>query len=150
MKRSQVFVMALLLLVGFSVTACSDGSHSPTASTKEESTLGGTTWVLTSYGKQGAEQPALEGTSVTAVFDEAEGVVNGSAGCNLYFASFTTGGSTLSVSEQVGTTMMYCEGFMEQEQQYLAALGASETYQRQGNQLHVMYSGDQVLNFVAE
>jgi len=79
----------------------------------------GRDWDLTSL----AGQAPLPDKLVTISFSETE--VTGSAGCNSYFGSYTLTGSQLSIG-QLGSTMMFCEEGMEQEQQFLAMLGTAE------------------------
>jgi heat shock protein HslJ len=114
----------------------------------ETITLEDTTWVLESYGEQGNLQAVLEDTEITAVFDSAEDKVTGSAGCNSYFAGYEIENNELSISA-IGSTEMYCEGLMEQEQQYLSILGGAENFQVQDSQLRISSSGNQVLIFHA-
>lgn len=112
--------------------------------------LEGTEWVLVSYGDPNNPGSVLEDNAVTAVFDGVEGKVSGSAGCNRYFGGSEVSGSELSIST-IGSTMMACdEELMEQEQLYLTALQAAESYQVEGSLLLVFYSGSQVLTFAAQ
>ena len=149
MQKTKHVTFVFLMLVALGVTACSSDSNSVTGALKSMNTLMGETWVLQSYGPQGNPRSVLKGSKVTAFFDEAKDTVSGSAGCNQYFASFAVDGNTLSATE-AGSTMMYCAGMMEQEDQYLTTLQAAETYQVQENQLQVVSVGDQVLNFVLQ
>ena len=102
-------------------------------------------WVLESYGEQGNLQPVLEDSEITATFDSTEDKVAGSAGCNSYFADYEAKEDELTIGV-VGSTMMYCEGFMDQEQEYLKILGAAETYQIEDGKLQIS-SGDNLLTF---
>lgn len=109
------------------------------------------TWVLQSYGEQGNLQTVLQGTEITAVFDGTEGQVHGSAGCNNYFGSYQSINNKLSIQE-IAYTEMYCldpEGVMEQEEQYLKAIQAAESFQIQDGKLQIN-SGDQILVYTAE
>jgi len=60
----------------------------------------------------------IEGSAITASFDGAQ--ITGSA-CNLYFGDYTVGAGDLSFGV-IGSTEMYCEVTMDQEQEYFAAL----------------------------
>ena len=92
---------------------------------------GGTTDIqfnLVSFGPVGAEQPVLEGTTVTATFTDTE--VSGFAGCNEYSAALTPVNDYFTVGP-IATTQNTCDepaGVMEQEQAYLAALGGTSGY----------------------
>ncbi len=65
----------------------------------------------------------------------SDGTVTGSAGCNNYSAGHEVDGNTISIGLPIAT-MMACdqpEGIMEQEQEFLTALGTAATYQIQGD-----------------
>ena len=100
-------------------------------------------WQMVSYRDgEGNTVSAQAGTEVTAVFG-TDGQVNGHAGCNNYFGSYSTDGQSLSVGT-LGLTMMYCEtpvGVMSQESGYLAALGNATSYQISGADL-TLYAED--------
>lgn len=121
-----------------------------TVTPEEPAALENTVWMLVSYGDSGSPQTPLEGSEITAVFDKTEGNVSGSAGCNQYFGSFEVNGSKLSVSP-LASTMMMCpeEGVMDQEQGYLAILQGAESYQIEGDQLHIVAAGDRLLTYTA-
>jgi heat shock protein HslJ len=93
--------------------------------------LSGTTWHLISYrNESGAGQPVIEGTAITAVFNETLGEVGGSAGCNHYTALYTADGNALQIS-RLAWTEMYCNepaGVMRQETEYLLALESAATF----------------------
>ncbi len=110
----------------------------------------GTRWVLESYGDPDSPQAVLEDTEVTAWFSHGE--VNGSAGCNSYSGSYEIDGQNITI-DSISSTEMYCldpEGVMDQEEQYLSALGQAERFQIEDGKLEIFYSGDQVLSFTAE
>ncbi|MFN2135837.1 MAG: META domain-containing protein, partial [Candidatus Promineifilaceae bacterium] len=85
--------------------------------------VAGQLWVLVAYGDALNPIVVPEGTVVTATFDSAEGQVTGNAGCNNYFAGFTsTNDGGLTVNGPIGATMMACPEGMDIEAAYLAAL----------------------------
>ncbi|HEX74240.1 MAG TPA: META domain-containing protein [Dehalococcoidia bacterium] len=103
---------------------------------------------MQSYGEQSNLQSVLQGTEITAVFDGTEGQVHGYAGCNNYFGSYHIINNKLSIQE-IAYTEMYRldpEGVMEQEEQYLKALQAAESYEIEGGRLRITY-GAEVLVF---
>ncbi|QYZ80332.1 META domain-containing protein [Methanofollis formosanus] len=114
--------------------------------------LVGTTWVLDAYHLDDIVMPVIEGTEITAVFDE-DGKVTGSAGCNRYFASYNLTGSSMEIGP-AGSTKMFCaepEGIMEQESTYLSLLGAVKSYTIEGDQLELLDErGWRVLAFTAK
>jgi len=80
-------------------------------------------WVLVGYGDAANPTVVAEGTVVTAQFSSVEPTVNGSGGCNNYFAGYTsTDDGVLTIDGPIGSTMMACEGAMETEAAYFAAL----------------------------
>ena len=80
-------------------------------------------------------QSPLVNTTITAYFDD--GKINGNAGCNGYFGSYTVDSNEINISKALGTTMMNCEPEekMQQEYQYLKMLGNVTIYSIVGNQL---------------
>jgi heat shock protein HslJ len=85
-------------------------------------------WTLTLIN----DQPIPADIDITATFTPGEtpgeGVINGSAGCNIYNAGYTLDGNNLTV-QPPATTRKYCEGTMDTEQAYLTALEASTSYE---------------------
>ncbi len=80
-------------------------------------------WVLVGYGDAANSTVVPEGTMITAVFSSVEPTVSGSGGCNNYFTSYESNeDGSLTISGPIGATMMACEGTMEAEAAYFAAL----------------------------
>ena len=103
----------------------------------EPKSLTGNLWQVLSYnnGKE-AVVSVIISTELTAVFDE-EGQLSGSAGCNNYSAAFEVDGEMINIGPAI-TTRMACsdpEGIMEQEMEYLAALGMASSYQFEDDRL---------------
>jgi heat shock protein HslJ len=105
--------------------------------------LAGTSWIVTGYNNgQGGVVSVIGGTELTAVFG-ADGNLSGTAGCNSYNAAYTTDGQAIHIGP-AATTRMYCgepQGVMDQEAQYLAALGSAATYSMSGSQLDLRTAG---------
>ncbi len=98
----------------------------------------GKSWLLVSYGN-GEAPPA--GVEATAEF--VDGQIVGSAGCNAYFGAYETDGSEMTTGP-MGSTMMFCadpEGVMDLEQEFLAAIGAAETFEVEDGELRIGYPG---------
>ncbi len=149
--------MSLVLLLLW-LTACTSlPIATQTPGTEQEPTtvpmapedpLAGTEWTLVSLGAPGAETPVVLGSEVTLQFD-AQGHAGGSAGCNSYGGSYQVQDGMLSFGEVV-STMMACaeEGIMQQEQQYLSALGTTGEYEIVADQLVISYNdGQEALTF---
>ena len=87
----------------------------------------------------------LEGTEITLNFEETS--LNGSAGCNNYFAGYMVSGNTITV-EPPGATFMFCEspeGVMEQEAGVpRRLLESAATFSIEGDQLWLRTAGDAI------
>jgi heat shock protein HslJ len=80
-------------------------------------------WILVGYGDALNPTVVEEGALVSAIFSSVEPTVNGSGGCNNYFAGYESGDEgSLTISGPIGATMMACETGAEQEAAYFAAL----------------------------
>jgi len=110
-------------------------------------------WTLISLGDPNAPQSVLEETSITlTITEENDDSIGfrGSAGCNSYFGSFQMTDDGLEAGP-IGATEMWCvdEEVMEQEGQYLGALGTANGYEISGDTLEITYDSG-VLIFTAE
>jgi heat shock protein HslJ len=107
--------------------------------------LEGTAWSVVNYNNgREAVVGLLEGTEITLNFDEID--LNGSAGCNNYFAGYEVQGNNIVISPP-GSTMMFCEapqGVMTQEAAYLAALETAATWKVEGDQLWLRTAEDAI------
>ena len=89
--------------------------------TQQSNAIEGTVWNLVSYN----EQPILAESEINAEF--AEGRVNGSAGCNSYFADYQLEDTQLNI-ETIGSTKKACpDDLMKQETAYLNLLDKAES-----------------------
>ena len=75
----------------------------------------------------------VEGSTITANLDGVK--ITGSA-CNQYFGDYTIGVSDISFSN-IGSTEMFCEGTMEQEQEYFETLAEVNTWSLKGATLEL-------------
>ena len=98
-------------------------------------------WDVTGYnnGKQAVVSP-VAGSTLTVVFTADQ--ISGSAGCNTYSGGYTIDGTTLKIGP-LASTMRACadQAVNDQEQQFLAALQASTTYDHTGNILTLKAAG---------
>ena len=77
---------------------------------------------------------------ITATFNEMK--VSGSAGCNVYSATYNETGDKLTISAPI-STLMYCDpGVMESEAQYLKNLEKVTHYKIIGNHLFLFDVGN--------
>ncbi|HSR31538.1 MAG TPA: META domain-containing protein, partial [Anaerolineae bacterium] len=111
--------------------------------------LAGTKWQVRSYysaAEVGGMASPLGDTQLTAEF--VDGVVAGSSGCNSYSAGYTVDGDSLSIGE-TASTMMFCEGLMDQESAFLAAMQSASSFKLETGQLHILNEqGQVVVDFV--
>ncbi len=107
--------------------------------------LNGSGWTLTEYLHNGTLVKPLAAAKVTLEFDD-KGGIGGSAGCNHYFASYETKGTSVTIG-QAGSTEMYCmtPGVMDQESEYLALLQNARTYSLEGDRLALSDAGGRVI-----
>jgi heat shock protein HslJ len=147
MKFQNKFVnmlkMSFLLL--WAITACSPGGSGSDVEpdVESETILEGTSWVLDEFGPEDALTAVLPDTPITLNF--ADGGINGSAGCNSYFGVFTQSGSSLTFGA-IGSTKMACpDPTMQQENEYLAALGAVSSFTLDGDQLTLAYEDGRLI-----
>lgn len=114
-----------------------------------DTNLAGADWRLESYGPVGNEMPALDETAVTLNFDDV-GQAGGNSGCNSYGGEYGVQGDALLFGEIV-STLMACadDDVTAQEQAFLDALRAAETFTQTEDRLTIYYDGGQsALQFV--
>ncbi|MFQ5942689.1 MAG: META domain-containing protein [Anaerolineales bacterium] len=105
----------------------------------EPLSLTGIKWIASGVnnGRGGVESVVLS-NEITAVFSE-DGSVTGSAGCNNYGGTYAVNGEQISIGP-LAVTEMFCEqpeGTMEQEAEYLIALGSVANWSIDGDQLNL-------------
>lgn len=129
-QSALLLILAPLLLAG-----CAPGAQ------EAQPPLQSTTWTLAAMGPDDNVSPVLATTEVTIEFDAGE--VAGSAGCNLYFGAYSDeADGTFSVSEVAWTERACLEpGVMEQEQRYLEALLAADSYEVTNGTLRITGNG---------
>ncbi len=132
--QRMIGALGLLLLVA----ACTANPEPPAAGAADETTptpatvvvdkLDGTQWLLVEWGPAGALTPLVEGTTVTLALNQGE--AGGSSGCNGYGATYSVDGNRITFDTSgFMTTQIACEpAIMEQEQGYLEALQAAESF----------------------
>ena len=105
----------------------------------QSSELAGTSWVVIGHNNgRGGVVSSIIGTEMTAAFGP-DGTVSGSAGCNRYNAGYQLDGNGISIGLPAATRR-FCgepEGIMEQEQEYLTALGTAAIYRMTGDRMEM-------------
>lgn len=141
MRGTLIILIATVLSIVtvISLFACSAPS----------SMLEDTKWFLRSYGEQSDLKDIIEGTEVTATFNNNKSEVSGSGGCNTYFARYAAKGDALSIFEMAFTEMACIspEGVMEQEQKFLSLLSTAQSFEASDTTLTIFCSGGKQLYF---
>ena len=132
------------------IFSCSDNKE--LVFVEETPSIEDITWELEAYGDAGGLKPLVTGTNITAEFKSAEGQVVGSGGCNSYFVEYEIDSNELTITPPIGSTMMLCfpPPVMEQEQEYLDLLEATETFRIDDERLIISCSDNKELVFIAQ
>jgi inhibitor of cysteine peptidase len=137
MKTYTLFAALLAALALLVVSGCSPIASAASLGDKAPKNLDGTSWSLvTLNGKDLIPQ-----TEITLTLDGDQ--LSGTAGCNRYFGSVTIENGAPSAGG-VGSTQMWCgtyEGVMDQETDYLQALGTAVRYDVEDGQL-ILFDAD--------
>jgi heat shock protein HslJ len=143
----MTFGVALALVVLLAACAAEPTATQPVGESGQE--LENTHWQLVSFDSTDSETPVVEGSDVTIHFD-ADGQVNGSAGCNSYGGVYRVEQGQITIDEVVSTLMACTDNaIMDQEAQYLTALQTTGEFELNGDRLLIHYGdGLSTLNFV--
>ena len=102
--------------------------------------LPGSSWTVIGYNNgRGGVVSVLTGTEASVAFGP-EGTLTGSTGCNGFSASYRTEGDGSITIGPAMATRMACDqpgGIMDQEQEFLAALGTAATFRITGARMEV-------------
>ena len=129
-------LLTAFLIMAIFLSACTAAGETPSLE------LNDSHWVLDQINGQAV----IADTLPTLSFNEDQQVA-GNASCNNFFGSYTLDGNKLSFGS-LGSTQMFCDGLMEQESAYLAALESTTGYRtEEGKLLLVDESGNTVLVF---
>lgn len=138
MKKITFILGALLVLLTLSGCGIFAGSGGGS-----EADLDGTSWTLESYGGKAL----LDGTAMTARF--LLGEITGTTSCNQYFGAYQAEGDQLTIKD-LGWTEMACmdpEGIMDQEQDIMALLSDTASYEMDGAALRLITATGEELIF---
>jgi heat shock protein HslJ len=104
--------------------------------------LSGSTWRVQSYNNgRGGVVSVLPDVQLTATFG-TDGSVNGNAGCNGYRGPYTVAGDRITFGSIVSTKRAcLSQPLTDQETAFLAALGASTSYELVGDRLTLRDDG---------
>jgi heat shock protein HslJ len=123
-----------LLLCLFLITSCS--ALKPNSDLPK---LGESVWNLTAI----EQRPVNFDGRAFIKFNEKENKISGKALCNSYFSDYEMIGQKITFSS-VGSTKMYCEGMMDEENQIITQLQKTKRYEVKSDFLY-FYSGEKVV-----
>lgn len=131
MTRS-LFIILLFFFVGCSAQKAATQTEIPVLPEGE--------WTLQSMNGEavsGLKKP------ITLTITSATNRINGYAGCNQYFSSFTTEGSSITFTAP-GRTKMFCKETMNLEEKFMTALSTVRAFKTECNKLQ-LFEGDRIL-----
>lgn len=80
-------------------------------------------------------------SSANLMFNTTSDMISGNAGCNQMFGSFSVDNDIISFG-QIGSTLMYCEGFMEIEMEYISLLSMKSYNWKINNDILIFYTDE--------
>ncbi len=98
--------------------------------------LGESVWKLTAIN----QKPASYGDAAFIKFDEKENKISGKAVCNSIFSDYEMIKQKVTFTE-IGSTKMYCEGKMDDENQIITNLQKTTRYEVKADFLY-LYAGE--------
>ncbi len=134
------FFSVLVAILGVAIFALTSVNQS---SANDMDDLTGGEWVLVSYDGI----PVSDESIITLEFN-IDGTIVGDGGCNSYGGNYVVDGESISFGS-VFSTRRFCDGLMEQESAYFAALEATTNYTLTDNALVISY-GDNGQELVFE
>jgi heat shock protein HslJ len=144
MQQADAFTSALAMVAAYKVEGkqlmLMSAEGITLATFKAQSLdLSGTAWIVTGYnnGKE-AVVSVISGSELTASFG-ADGKLTGSAGCNTYVTTYELQAKRVTI-KPAATTRKMCvtpEGIMEQETQFIKALGTAASFNIDGDRLEI-------------
>lgn len=129
MKRSVLVLLTFILFTSCEVLKSE--SDSPK--------INNTKWTLHSI----KERVVNLGDKAYLNFEEKNNRIAGKAACNTFFGDYTIVKQTIKF-EGVGSTKLYCEGLMDEENEILTALNTTRRYEIKADMLY-LYSTDELL-----
>lgn len=145
MKSSVLIALGAALLIGLVYWTTQRNAMpveptAPPASTPAATSgLENTNWMASMLGDQ-----SVATLGMTAMF--TSGTLSGSDGCNRYTTTYTTDGSSITISPQMAGTLMACEeNVMAMAQDYKETLSQATTYSVENGMLTLLGSDSAVL-----
>jgi heat shock protein HslJ len=126
--NTKYFYKISLAILSFSIllAACSSSTGQKKTVTLEPLYSG--SWHLVAYGNEEGTSIVTPGLQSFGVFQE-DGGLSGNAGCNNYFGTFKASeDGSFSIEGPLGSTLMFCEAFMDDETAFLTALQSADAF----------------------
>ncbi len=140
MNRITLTVFAILVASGLTISACA--YKLPRAS------LGGTSWVLVSYGSVGKQTPSTPGMQTSLIF-ATDGKVSGNLGCNGFSGNYSVKDDKLVFGPLASTLMACSKPLMTQEGAAFQVLTGTVRFIVEGDSLTIYAESDNTtLTFV--
>lgn len=125
MKKQSLYFLAILVLAGILLSACSGGTSA---------SLTGT-WKLVSYGSPDNPTPAAAAVDTSVIFGE-DGTISGNVGCNSFGGDYKVDGDKITFGP-ISSTLMLCAdtAIADQETAVLTRLTDTVTFVIDGDSL---------------
>ncbi len=133
MKKFRIIILGLLVFSG--CRAFNEGSDQPQ--------LADVQWQLMAINQKAVTDL---GSKAFIRFDNKDLKIAGKAACNSIFADYELTGNKLSFAG-IGSTKMYCEGLMDQENQIITNLEKVRRYEIKYGLLYLYGSDDLLLTY---
>ena len=118
--------LLMILIVSALIAACAPSTNQVRTIMVEKLYAG--TWYLVAYGNNDELTIVPPGLRVFANFQE-DGTINGNAGCNNFFGTFkASDDGSFSLEGSLGSTMMFCDQFMDEESTFLSAMQSAKGF----------------------
>ena len=136
-KQFQKTMITILIAATLLAACAPAGAGKKTISLEQ---LYSGTWHLVAYGYKDKTENVTPGLNTFIDF-QPDGSLSGNAGCNNFFGSYKVSEKgRFSLVEPAGSTLMYCEGFMDEETAFMGALQSAKSfYFNENNQLVIKF-----------
>jgi heat shock protein HslJ len=130
-------IFKLLITVLIFSSACRAFNES-----SDQPKLDSVRWQLLAMNKQAADL----GDKAFIMLNDKDRKMTGKAACNSIFASYEINGNKINFGN-IGSTMIYCEGLMDQESQIVTNLQKVKRFEIKYGLLYLYSSDDLLLTF---
>jgi heat shock protein HslJ len=143
MNRIPLRARTVVLLAALACASCTARSDANPSSPSAPLPLRGTEWTLVELE---GKPLAAGGKAPTLTLAPDGSRAGGFAGCNQFFAAYTVSQENLQLTG-IGMTRMFCEGRMDLEKAYTAALESARGYRINGSRLELLAGDKSIASF---